>query len=172
MKYLKIFANSGASFCGFVTFCLTLLKYVLGGWCQLIYQEPDLYILFTQRRKGFVLLGHVPSFFSDFYVLEDEGATCMRSTGNKLSSDTVSYPKGTDSWTTDVKTSNLTSNYTYFWFACQDIVKNIMTKPGRGGECMETHLYLCNSITVTHADFISYEMLHSVDLWLLTDALG
>jgi len=63
-----------------------------------------------------------------------------------------------------VKTTNFISNYSYFWFANQDIVKNTMTKPGGGGECMETHSYLCNNITVTYTDFPSSEMLHSVDL--------
>jgi hypothetical protein len=50
-------------------------------------------------------------------------------------------------------------------------VKNSTTKPGGGGECKETHSYLCNSITVTYTDFSSPELLHSVDLWLLTDVL-
>ena len=142
-------------------FVLSSLKYILGGWCQLIYQEPNLYIIFTQRRKGFVLLGHDSSFFSDFCILEDECTTCIR---NKLSSDTVSYPKRTASWTTDVKTSTFTSSYSYFWFARQDTVKNTMPKPAGGGECMETHLYLCHSIIVTYTYFPSFEMLHSVDL--------
>jgi hypothetical protein len=144
-------------------FVLPSLKLILGGWCQLIHQEPNLFIHFAQRRKNFVLLGHDSSFFSDFYILEDEGATCFRSTGNKLSSDTESYPKRTDSWATAVKTSYFTSNYSHFWLAGEDNVKNTMPKPGGGGECMETYSYLCNSITVTCIDFCSSGMLHSAD---------
>ena len=43
-------------------------------------------------RRDFILLGHDSSFFSDIHILEDEGTT-----GYKLSSDRVSYPKRTDS---------------------------------------------------------------------------
>ena len=47
-----------------------------------------------------------------------------------------------------------------------------MPKPGGGGECMEMHSYLCNSITVAYIYFRSSEMLHSVDSYLLTDVMG